>query len=323
MAGVLPFFHSFGFTTTLWFPLLSGFRAAYHPSPLDAKAVGALVREEKATFLLATPTFMQTYLKRCEAADFATLRFPVAGAEKLRAETGKAFREKFGMELLEGYGCTEMAPVVAVNSLDYDAAHSRQKGHKPGTVGQPLPGVAVQIVDPMTQEPLPVGHEGLLLPKGPNLMLGYLDDPQATAQVLKEGWYNTGDLASVDGDGFLTLTGRLSRFSKVGGEMVPHGKVEHALMDLMPEHGFAVTGVSDSRKGERLVVLHNHPSLDAEALIQNLVKAGLPNLWVPKRDAFYYVEQLPLLGSGKLDIRELNRRAQRLATDSATQGFRP
>ena len=299
---------------------MAGFRAAYHPNPLDAKAVGTLVREEKATFLLATPTFMQTYLKRCAPEDFAGLRYPVAGAEKLRRDLFRDFQLKFGVELLEGYGCTELAPVVAINTPDYDAAHVRHKGHKPGTVGQPLPGVAVKISRP------PDAGTPRHRKRGPSAGQGTQPDAriprrsQGHADAFHGDWYVTGDLAVLDGDGFLTLTGRLTRFSKIAGEMVPHGKIEHALMDLLPDHGFAVTGVSDSRKGERLVVLHNHPSLDAEALIQGLAKAGLPNLWIPKRDAFFFVEHLPLLGSGKLDLRELNRRAQNLAMSQPIQG---
>jgi len=316
MAGVLPFFHSFGYTVTLWFPLLSGFRAAYHANPVDAKAVGKLVRENKATFLIATPTFFQAYVRRCDKGDFASLRHPMAGAEKLRPELSKAFREKFGMELMEGYGSTEMSPVVAVNTHDYHSAHQKQTGHKPGTVGQPLPGVAAKIVDPSTYERLSVGHEGLLLVKGPNRMTGYLDDPEATRKALQEGWYVTGDLGFLDADGFLTLTGRVSRFSKVAGEMVPHGKVEHALMDLAHGHGFAVTGVPDEAKGERLVVLHTHPGLDVESLLKGLSERGLPNLWIPKRDSFYFVEALPLLGSGKMDLRELARMALEYSSKS-------
>jgi acyl-[acyl-carrier-protein]-phospholipid O-acyltransferase/long-chain-fatty-acid--[acyl-carrier-protein] ligase len=312
MAGILPFFHSFGFTTTLWFPLLCGFRVAYHPNPLDAKGVGDMVRNEKATFLLATPSFMQSYIKRCEKEDFASLKYPVAGAEKLRREVFRDFHKKFGMELLEGYGCTEMSPVLAANCPDYFAAHVRHKGHKPGTVGQPLPGVSVKVVDPITREHLSVGLEGLLLVKGPNRMKGYLRDPAATRDAFHGDWYVTGDLAVLDADGFLTLTGRLTRFSKIGGEMVPHGKIEHSLMDLDHEHAYAVTGVSDFQKGERLIVVHNHPGLDIETTVRNLRQTGLPNLWVPKMDSFYFVEKLPLLGSGKLDLRALHRLAENL-----------
>jgi len=310
LAGVLPFFHSFGLTTTLWFPLLLGFRVAYHPNPLDAKAVGELVRKERATFLLATPSFMQMYIKRCAAEDFASLKYPVAGAEKLRAETGRSFREKFGKELLEGYGCTEMSPVVAVNTPEYDDGHVRQKGHKPGTVGQTVPGVAFKIVDPSTWETLPVGREGLLLVKGPNRMLGYHEEPELTRQAFRDGWYITGDLAIADGDGFIALSGRLSRISKIGGEMVPHGPIENALMDMDPEYSYAVTGVPDPQKGERLVVLHNHPSLTTEPVLETLRQKDFPNLWIPKTDAFHFVERLPLLGSGKLDLRGLSRVAK-------------
>jgi acyl-[acyl-carrier-protein]-phospholipid O-acyltransferase/long-chain-fatty-acid--[acyl-carrier-protein] ligase len=313
ITGILPFFHSFGYTVTLWFPLLTGFRVAYHPNPLDAKAVGALVRQERTTFLLATPSFMQTYARRCEREDFATLRYPIAGAEKLRAEVMREFRNKFGLDLMEGYGCTEMSPVLAANSPEHFCAHTRRKGPRPGTVGQPLPGVSVKIVDPLTREQLRVNQEGLLLVKGPNRMRGYLNDPAATADAFHGDWYVTGDLATLDADGFLTLNGRLSRFSKIGGEMVPHGKIEHALMDADPGYAYAVTGVSDPQKGERLLVVHNHPGLDIAAANARLKQMGFPNLWIPKMDAYHPVERLPLLGSGKLDLRGLQRLANSLS----------
>ena len=312
IAGILPFFHSFGYSTTLWFPLLCCFRAAYHSNPLDSKGVGALVRNEKCTFLLATPSFMQTYIKRVDKEDFASLKYPIAGGEKLRKDIFRDYDNKFGQELFEGYGCTEMSPVIAANSPDFNAKLVKHKGHKPGTVGQPLPGVSVKIVDPISRERLSIGQEGLLLVKGPNRMRGYLKNPAETADVFHRGWYVTGDLAMLDADGFLTLTGRLTRFSKIGGEMVPHGKIEHALMDLDLEYTYAVTGVSDYQKGERLIVLHNHPLLNVEDAVRKLRELGFPNLWIPKMDAFYYMEQLPIMASGKLDLRALKRLAEEM-----------
>jgi len=309
IAGILPFFHSFGYSTTLWFPLLCCFRAAYHPNPLDAKGVGSLVKNEKCTFLLATPSFMKTYIKRIDKEDFASLKYPIAGGEKLRKDIFKEYYDKFGTELFEGYGCTEMSPVIAANSPDFSAKLIKYKGHKPGTVGQPLPGVSVKIVDPFSRERLPIGQEGLLLVKGPSRMRGYLKNPAETADVFHHGWYVTGDLAVLDADGFLTLTGRLTRFSKIGGEMVPHEKIEHALMDLDLEYAYAVTGVSDYQKGERLIAVHNHPMLDVERMIRKLRSLNFPNLWIPKMDSFYYVAQLPIMASGKLDLRALKRLA--------------
>ena len=184
IVGVLPFFHSFGFTVTIWFPLLAGCGVVYHPNPTDARAIGELVHQHKATLLLTTPTFCSTYTRKCTAEEFASLRYVLVGAEKLRQPVADAFREKFGVQLLEGYGCTEMSPVVAVNAPDFSAGKDTQTGSKAGTVGHPLPGVAARIVDPATFAPLPPNTEGLLLVKGSNRMLGYLNQPERTARGL-------------------------------------------------------------------------------------------------------------------------------------------
>ena len=156
----------------------------------------------------------------------------LAGAEKLPERVALAFEDRFGIRPLEGYGATECSPVVAVNTRDFRAPGFRQVGAKRGRIGHPLPGISVHIVDPETHAPLPVGASGLLLVRGPNVMKGYLGKPEKTAEVLRDGWYVTGDIASQDEDGFLTITDRLSRFSKIGGEMVPHIKIEEHLHEL-------------------------------------------------------------------------------------------
>ena len=221
LLGVLPFFHSFGFTVTLWLPAALGVRVVYHPNPLDLSAIRALVRSYRVTFLLATPTFLQAYMRRCEPDDFGSLQYVVVGAEKLPERVALAFEDRFGIRPLEGYGCTECSPVVSVNTRDFRAAGFRQVGAKRGRIGHPLPGVTVRIADPETLQPVPLGQPGLLLVRGPNVMQGYLGQPEKTAEVLHDGWYVTGDIAALDEDGFLTITDRLSRFSKIGGEMVP------------------------------------------------------------------------------------------------------
>jgi acyl-[acyl-carrier-protein]-phospholipid O-acyltransferase/long-chain-fatty-acid--[acyl-carrier-protein] ligase len=223
IVGVLPFFHSFGFTVTVWLPVVSGCGAAYHPNPTDAKAIGELVEKYRGTFLLSTPTFCSGYARKCTKEQFASLRFVLVGAEKLRESIAKQFEEAFGVELLEGYGCTEMAPVVAVNVPNFEAGKDTQIGNKFGTVGHPLPGVAVRIVDPETLELRGANEEGLLMVKGANRMMGYLGK-----EAHEEDWYRTGDIAVLDDEGFLRITDRLSRFSKIGGEMVPHLKIEDA-----------------------------------------------------------------------------------------------
>jgi len=305
--GILPFFHSFGFTATLAGPGVLGCGVAYHPSPLDAKVIGALVRDYGCTFLLATPTFLQLYLRLCEPEDFGSLQYVVTGAEKLPDRLAQAFDDKFGIRPLEGYGATECAPAIAVNTHDFRAAGFRQVGAKRGKIGHPLPGITTRIVDPDTRALLPVGQAGLLLVRGPNIMAGYLGKPEKTAAVLRDGWYVTGDVAALDEDGFLQITDRLSRFSKIGGEMVPHIKVEEKLHELAgsTEQVFAVTGVPDDKKGERLVVLHTLKDGQLASVVERLVASDLPNLWKPKSDQFRQVDALPYLGTGKLDLRKV------------------
>lgn len=309
IAGVLPFFHSFGFTITIWFPLVAGCGVVYHPNPTDARAIGDLVEKYRATLLLSTPTFCSTYTRKIPAEQFATLRCVLVGAEKLRPQIARAFEDKFGAPLLEGYGLTEMAPVVAVNSPTFEAGKDTQLGSKPGTVGLPLPGVAARIVDPVTLEPLPPDTEGLLLVKGANRMAGYLNQPDRTAAALRDDWYLTGDIGVLDREGFLRITDRLSRFSKVAGEMVPHLRVEEALEDVPS----AVTGIPDEQRGERLVLLFADPDLSPADVWQRLADSALPRLWIPKRENIYRVDALPQLGTGKLDLRAVRLAAERLA----------
>ncbi|MBI3471601.1 MAG: AMP-binding protein, partial [Candidatus Solibacter usitatus] len=308
LMGVLPLFHSFGFTIGLWFPLVSGCGAVYHYNPVDATTIGELVEKYKATLLISTPTFYGTYTRKCSAGQFASLRAAIVGAERLREPIATAFREKFGKDLLEGYGCTEMGPVVSVNTHDVES----QAGTKRGTVGQPLPGVAVKVVDPDTGEPVPAGQEGLLLVRGPNRMLGYLNQPEKTAEVLRDRWYVTGDVAVIDEDGFIRLTDRLARFSKMGGEMVPHGKVEEAILRVLGDGECVVTAVPDEQKGERLVVFHTREDLSPAGLWDQLNQTSMPKLWIPKRDSIFHLESIPKLGTGKTDLKAL----QKLAADA-------
>jgi acyl-[acyl-carrier-protein]-phospholipid O-acyltransferase/long-chain-fatty-acid--[acyl-carrier-protein] ligase len=311
--GVLPFFHSFGFTCTLWFPLVGGFGVVYHPNPMDAKAVGEMVSKYKATFLMSTPTFYSTYLRRCTKEEFASLRFAMVGGEKLRETIARAFLEKYGLELCEGYGATEMSPVISANMLNVDHGGEHQTGFKPGTVGHPLPGVVVKVIDPDTGEPVPAGKPGLLLVKGPNRMIGYLGQPEKTAAAFRDGWYDTGDIAAMDDDGFIQITDRLSRFSKIGGEMVPHIKVEEAVNEILGEYASCVTAVPDEAKGERLVVLYTRKEIAPSELWQMLSESALPKLWLPKQDNFHAVDALPVLGTGKLDIRQAKALARELS----------
>jgi acyl-[acyl-carrier-protein]-phospholipid O-acyltransferase / long-chain-fatty-acid--[acyl-carrier-protein] ligase len=305
--GVLPFFHSFGFTVTLWMPAARGVGVIYHPNPLDLGAISEIARNYKITFLLATPTFLQAYLRRCSPEDFGSVQLVMVGAEKLPERLAQAFEDRFGIRPLEGYGCTECSPVVTVNTRDFRAPGFRQTGAKRGKIGHPLPGVSVRIADPETLALLPLGQAGLLLVAGPNIMQGYLGKPEKTAEVLRDGWYVTGDIASLDEDGFIEITDRLSRFSKIGGEMVPHIKIEEKLHELAEatEQTFVVTAVPDEKKGERLIVLHNLPEEKLKGVLDKLGNCGLPNLWLPRPNQFFHTSEFPHLGTGKLDLRRI------------------
>jgi acyl-[acyl-carrier-protein]-phospholipid O-acyltransferase/long-chain-fatty-acid--[acyl-carrier-protein] ligase len=301
--GVLPFFHSFGYTVTLWLPLVVGFSAAYHPNPTDAKTIGEMAAKYGATLLVSTPTFCAAYVRKCQREQFAKLRLAIVGAERLREPIASAFKEKFGVDLIEGYGCTEMAPVVAVNVPDAAGTGSRA-----GTVGRPLPGISVKVVDPETGDGPLVGKEGLLLVTGPNQMRGYLGEPELTREALRDGWYVTGDIATVDEAGFIRITDRLSRFSKIAGEMVPHMKIEERLQALLDEpHTCVVTAVPDAVKGERLVALYTDPALAAQKVWEQLANSDLPRLWIPKREDLHVVEAIPTLGTGKVDLRAVRQ----------------
>ncbi len=315
LCGVLPFFHAFGFTVTLWFPLLEGFPVCYHPNPLDISRVVGMIREHRLTTLVATPTFLLGYWRRAKAEDFASLRTVIVGAEKLKRRIAQAFRDKFGIEPLEGYGATELAPVVALNIRNAALEKAEGPAVKAGSVGQAIPGVAVRVVAPDSGEVRPVGEDGELHVKGPNVMLGYLGRADKTAEVVKDGWYATGDIASLDEEGFIFLKDRLSRYSKIAGEMVPHLAVEERLTDALGavEPVLAVTGVADERRGERLVVLFTDAAGDADTLAAIARDCPLPNLWKPRREDFFRIERLPVLGSGKLDLRSIRKMAQDLA----------
>jgi len=319
ICGALPFFHSFGFTGTLWFPLISGFSASYHNNPLDGTQIARIVREKKSTILLATPTFLLAYIRRAKPEDFKSLRLVIVGAEKLKTRVAESFEKRFGVQPLEGYGATELSPVAAMNVINVEIDGVFQIGIKEGSVGHPLPGIAVKVVDPETREPLPPDDAGLLLIKGPNVMIGYLDRPDLTAEVLQDGWYTTGDIAKVDADGFITITDRLSRFSKIGGEMVPHVGVEEEYLaqGRTDEQVLAVTSVPDEKRGEKLVVVYMESAGTPEELHRVISESDIPNLWKPGRNSYVKVDELPLLGSGKLDLKAIKAIAANATRDQA------
>ncbi|MCH5376604.1 MAG: AMP-binding protein, partial [Planctomycetes bacterium] len=268
------------------------------------------------TVLLATPTFLRTYLRRCEKEDFESLDAVIVGAERLPPELSDAFEERFGIRPVEGYGTTELSPLVSANIPPSRSWGESRIEVREGTVGRPVPGVSARITDMETGEELGVGCSGMLWIKGPNVMKGYYGNEVQTAGVMQDGWYRTGDVAMIDEDGFIQITGRESRFSKIGGEMVPHIRIEEALARIIgadEEDGpkAAVTSVLDARKGERLVVVHTALEKTPEQLCAALAQAGLPNICIPSQDSFCQVDELPILGTGKLDLKGIKK----IATD--------
>ncbi len=313
LIGVLPFFHSMGYTVTLWTPMACDIMVAYHFNPLDAKIVGKLVEKFKGTILVATPTFLRSYLRRCTPEQFKTMDVVVAGAERLPPELCQQFRDKFGVRPVEGYGATELSPITAVNVPgSRQAPGNFQVDAKEGTVGRTICNVAAKITDLDSGQELGPNQPGMLWIAGPNVMKGYLDLPDATAEVLKDGWYKTGDVAMMDEDGFIQITGRVSRFSKIGGEMVPHVKIEEVLskfLDDTPDDDsddqplIAITAVPCEKKGERLIALYATDKKTVDQMRQSLTDAGLPNLFIPSVDSFLRVDALPVLGTGKVDLK--------------------
>jgi acyl-[acyl-carrier-protein]-phospholipid O-acyltransferase/long-chain-fatty-acid--[acyl-carrier-protein] ligase len=314
LMGILPFFHSFGYTITMWTVLSLDVKGVYHFNPLDARVVGKLCREHHGTILLATPTFLRSYIRRCEKDDFASLDVVVTGAERLPPDVADGFEERFGIRPLEGYGCTETSPLASVNIPPSRSLGHSQIDAKQGTVGRPIPGVSAKTIDSMTGEEKPVGEAGMLCIKGPNIMLGYLGRPDLTEKVINDGWYTTGDIALIDEDGFIKITGRESRFSKIGGEMVPHIQIEETLARIIGDQEgaprVAVTAVEHPRKGERLIVVHAEIDQEPAELCRKLAEAGLPNIYIPTPDSFVQVESLPVLGTGKLDLRGIRQVAE-------------
>lgn len=320
VVGILPFFHSFGFTVTLWTVLGLDVKGIYHFNPLDARQIGKLCHSHQATVLLSTPTFLRGFLRRVEKEEFATIDVVVAGAEKLPRDLCDAFEEKFGVRPAEGYGTTELSPLVSVNVPKSRSLGSDQVDAKEGTVGRPIPGVSAKVTDTETGTPLPLGKPGMLWISGPNVMKGYLHQPELTAEAVRDGWYRTGDIATLDEDGFITITGRVSRFSKIGGEMVPHIQIEETLNRIIGAGEDAglqavVTAVPDPKKGERLIVIHRPMTKTPSELQQALSAAGLPNLFIPSPDSYIQVDELPILGTGKLDLKAVKQLALERAGD--------
>lgn len=314
LLGVLPFYHSFGYMM-MWLGLNNGLGVVVHANPLDTQTICKLIQKQKVTFIMTTPSLLRVYLKRLSPLMFGSVKCVLTGSEKLPQKLCDDFEKRFGIRPIEGYGATECAPVIATSTLDVRAPGVYQIGSIKGAVGHPLPGVAVRIVNHETFEALPPNQSGLLLVKGPNVMQGYWKREDLTQKAMHQGWYITGDIAEIDEDGFITITDRLARFSKIGGEMVPHGYIEEALHRAINAEAesqlFAVTAVSDKQQGESLAILHTIDSKLISELLIKLTEQGVPKLFLPRPDSFIKVDALPTLSTGKLDLRA----AKSLAAD--------
>lgn len=309
--GVIPFFHSFGLTMTLWAPLCLGETVVYHYDPFDAKRIGELCEAFKATCIVCTPTMMGLLLRRCRPEQLASIRTCVLGGEKLKKQQSSDIKERLGIAPLQGYGLAETAPVVSCNVPNHVTLQNGRviEGNKLGTVGLPIPGTLIKIVDSDTGKSLPPGQSGIINVKGPQIMLGYLGQPELTSQSIKDGWFNTGDIGFLDEDGFLTVTGRLSQFSKIAGEMVSHMVVEEELYRVSGAGAgeISVTCVPDSRRGERLVVVYSKMSKTPQQVVDELRKGELPHLWIPNACDFVKIGELPVMPNGKLNLRQIKK----------------
>lgn len=313
--GCLPLFHCFGSTVTLWYPIVQGINVVTYPTPLEIKKLAELVLKHKITVMISTPTFLRGYLRGVNPEMLASLSLIVTGAEKLPKAVAEAFEARFGKKVYEGYGLTETSPVSNVNLPNPESPNGAgdsaiMRSHCFGSVGQLVPGLALKITSPESDAPLSVHQSGMVWFKGVNVFKGYLKNPKKTEEVIKDGWFRTGDIGRMDADGFLYIEGRLSRFSKIGGEMVPHETVEENLVKALGLEGessrrIAVVGIPDVDKGEALVLLTTLPGGSVQQEILDLryklLDRGMTPLWIPKK--MIRVQEIPVLASGKLDIK--------------------
>jgi len=293
--NVLPMFHSFGLTAGTILPLISGVPVYLYPSPLHYRIVPELIYSSNATILFGTDTFLNGYARTAHAYDFRSLRYCFAGAEPVKPATRETYMEKFGLRVLEGYGVTEAAPVIALNTPMFN---------RPGTVGQLMPGIDTRV-EPVTG----VDAGGRLYVSGPNVMVGYLrEDNPGVVEPLVDGWHDTGDIVEIDDDGYVIIKGRAKRFAKIGGEMVSLAAVEALAGQIWPEHLSAVAAVKDERKGEKLVLVTENPDADRAAFIKAAKENGAQDLMIPAE--IRVVESVPVLGSGKLDFAGVTRQVE-------------
>lgn len=302
----LVFFHVFGLTVNLWVPFYYGMTMITYANPLDFQTISRIAREEKPTIMVGTPSFFWGYLHKSEPGDFKTLRLMVAGADKCPDALRAGYKEKHGVTLLEGYGATETSPVISVNSIEYN---------RPGSTGKVIPGVKVRIENTDTGADCRTGEVGLIMVKGDTVMKGYYDDPEQTAEVLRDGWYNTGDMGFFDGEEYLWHAGRFKRFTKVGGEMVSLVKVENVLEKYVPQGvSCCVVEVLNEKKGSSIIAAVSGAVHKTEILRKMM--NDLPVIALPRE--FVVISELPMMGTGKIDFRTVTKMVQEiLASEGA------
>jgi acyl-[acyl-carrier-protein]-phospholipid O-acyltransferase/long-chain-fatty-acid--[acyl-carrier-protein] ligase len=298
----LPFFHVFGLTVNLWLPICYGMKMLTYANPLDFKKVCSIVREQKATFLVGTPSFFWGYLRKSEPGDFDSLRIALTGADKCPDSLREGFKNKHNITVYEGYGATECSPVISTNTPEFN---------RPGSVGKPIPGIQVRIENYETGEECAVGEDGRILVKGNSVMKGYFNDFEQTSLHIRRGWYDSGDMGNLDEDGYLWHVGRLKRFVKIGGEMVSLVKIEDVLEKFLPEDSHCcVVEIPDAIKGARIVAVVTTP-LDEKTVLKRMGEY-LPTIALPK--IFLVWETLPKMGSGKIDFRKISEMAREQLT---------
>ncbi len=318
--GCLPLFHAFGLTVNTILPLVEGIPLACHPDPRDAVEIGKLVYKYQVTFMAATSTFLNFYCRnnRLHPLLFESLRLVIAGAEKLSPQVRESFKQKFGIDVFEGYGATEVSPVASTNLKDIINPNDLHIhiANKTGTVGLPVPGTCFRVVDPVNFQDLPCGEEGMVLIGGPQVMRGYLKNPEKTEQVLirdqDANWYISGDKGKLDEDGFLTIVDRYSRFAKIGGEMISLTAVEQAIIEILNAStpiDLVIVALPDERKGESLILLFQ-AEIPAAELLAKLRAAKMPAMMIPS--GAFSVSELPKLGSGKNDYGTAKQLAAKL-----------
>lgn len=302
----LPYFHVFGLTVNLWTPLYFGMTIVAYANPLDYKTICTILREERPTVMVGTPSFLWGYLRKAAGGDFSSLRLVVSGADKCPDTLRKEFLEKHGVTLLEGYGATETSPAISTNTLECN---------KPGSVGKALPEVTLRIENYETGKKCGLGEIGRILVKGDLVMKGYLDDFEETSMRIRHGWYDTGDMGYLDEEGFLWHAGRLKRFVKIGGEMVSLVKVEDVLQKILPEDvTCSVVEIPDAHKGVRIVAAVTR-KVDERRTLKRMSEE-LPNIALPKQ--FVLIEDLPKMGSGKVDFRSVTEMVHNMLRAKAT-----